>query len=309
MNFVEKISGAVRIPPALVPGDLIGIAAPASPFNRAAFEKGLMVLRSMGYQPYLPDGLFQHDGYLAGSDRHRADLLSQLLIDPKIKGVVCARGGFGSIKILPHLDFEKIALSPKVFVGFSDITALLTNLITRCGWAVFHGPTITTLGGADSNTIEGFQRALSEQNPVTLTAQDGRVIHSGWATGPLVAGNLTTLCHMVGTPFMPSLEGCILLIEDRGEAVYRIDRMLTQLRLAGCFDQLAALALGSFSECGTPAQVETVMAKIFFDAQIPILSGFSVGHDQRNLTVPLGLNATLDTRDRTLRLLSAATRL
>ncbi len=308
MNFVEKISEASKKPSALMPGDLIGIAAPASPFNRETFEKGLMVLRSMGYQPYLPEGLFRYNGYLAGSDQHRADILSQLLIDPKIKGVVCARGGFGSIRMLPHLNFEKIALSPKVIVGFSDITALLTNLVSRCCWVVFHGPTITALGDADPNTLQGFRKALSEQNPVTLIAQDGKVIHAGCASGPLMAGNLTTLCHMVGTPFMPCLKGCILLIEDRGEAVYRIDRMLTQLKMAGCFDQLAALALGSFSECGKMAQVEAVVADIFSDAQIPIISGFGVGHDHRNITVPLGLNATLDTRDRTLRLLSAATR-
>jgi muramoyltetrapeptide carboxypeptidase len=307
MNFVEKYYEPVRTPPALVSGDLIGVAAPASPFNRSRFENGVMVLQSMGYQVYLPEGLYERDGYLAGPDRHRADVLGHLLTNPDIKGVVCARGGFGSMKMLPHLDFEKIALSPKVFVGFSDITALLTTLVHRCGWVVFHGPTITALGEADRESIDGLKQAISGRDPVALLAQDGRVLHSGQASGPLLAGNLTTLCHMVGTPFMPSLEGAILLIEDRGEPVYRVDRMLTQLKMAGCFKRLAGLALGSFSECGATAQIENLVSKIFSDTQIPILSGFGVGHDPRNLTVPLGLNASLNTRDRSLRLHSAAT--
>jgi muramoyltetrapeptide carboxypeptidase len=306
MNFSEKYSKPLKKPPGLVPGDTIGVAAPASPFDHTVFEKGLLVLESLGFDLFVPDEIFQHDGYLAGSDQTRADQLLRLMTDPQIKGIIAARGGFGSMKLLPLLDYDIIAPVPKVFIGFSDITALLFNWVEKCGWVVFHGPTVTTLGNADPESIDGLRLAVMGNRPVTLVSK-GNTIIPGIAAGPIMAGNLTTLCHLVGTPYMPNLKGCILLIEERGEVPYRIDRMLTHMKMAGSLDQLAGLALGSFTECGALFTIENLVSKLFHDQGIPILSGFEVGHDQRNLTLPIGLDATLDTDKHRLVLHAVAT--
>ena len=299
--------GPIKKPLPLSPGDTVGIVAPASPFNLTNFNKGLTVLQSLGFKTLLPNEIFQDEGYLAGSDKSRANQLIRLLADSRVKGIICARGGFGAMKILPLLDFDYIQSFTKVFIGFSDITALLASFVKKCRWVVFHGPNVTTLRNADAKSLEIFQQAVSGRIPLTIFAPDGNVLFPGVVTGPLMAGNLTTLCHLIGTPYMPNLNGRILLIEDRGEALYRIDRMLTQMKIAGSFDKLAGLALGGFTDCGTVLEVESIVAKIFYDCQIPILSGFEVGHNHRNLTLPLGLNATLDTQNRMLSLQSCAT--
>jgi muramoyltetrapeptide carboxypeptidase len=304
---MEPVSIPIKKPAALKPGDTIGVAAPASPFNRANFEKGLAVLQSLGFKIHIPDDIFQHEGYLAGSDKSRAEQLIRLLVDTRVNGIICARGGFGAMKVLPLLDFDYIKSFPKVFIGFSDLTALLVGFVDKCRWVVFHGPTVTTLMNADQKTIESLQQAISGRIPSTLFARSGNIICEGVATGPLIGGNLTTLCHLMGTPYMPSFKGTVLLIEDRGEAPYRIDRMLTQMKMAGVLDNLAGLALGDFTDCGTALEVESVVAKIFHDCRMPILSGFEVGHNHRNLTFPLGLTATLDTQNRLLSLESCAT--
>jgi muramoyltetrapeptide carboxypeptidase len=298
---------AIKKPPALKPGDTIGIAAPASPFNRTNFDKGLVVLQSLGFKIYIPDDIFQHEGYLAGSDKSRADQLIRLLVDSSVNGIICARGGFGAMKVLPLLDFDCIKSSPKVFIGFSDLTALLVGFVDKCRWVVFHGPTVSTLGNADQKSIESLQQAISGRVSATLLAENGNIICKGVATGPLTGGNLTTLCHLMGTPYMPNLEAAVLFIEDRGEAPYRIDRMLTQMKMAGVLENLAGLVLGDFTDCGAAFEVESIVAKIFHDGRIPILSGFEVGHNHRNLTLPLGLTATLDTQNRSLSLESCAT--
>jgi muramoyltetrapeptide carboxypeptidase len=304
---MKSNSGSLKKPLALSPGDTIGIVAPASPFNRTNFNKGLTVLRSLGFQTFLPNDIFQGEGYLAGSDKSRANQLIQLLANSRVKGIICARGGFGAMKLLPLLNFDYIQSFTKVFIGFSDMTALLASFVEKCRWVVFHGPNVTTLRNADSKSLEMLKQAVSGRVPLTIFAPDGNVLFPGTVTGPLMVGNLTTLCHLIGTPYMPNLNGHILLIEDRGEAPYRIDRMLTQMKMAGSFDKLAGLALGGFTDCGIVSEVESIVAEIFCGCQIPILSGFEVGHNHRNLTLPLGLNATLDTRDRMLSLQSCAT--
>jgi muramoyltetrapeptide carboxypeptidase len=304
---MKPVSLSLKKPPALKPGDTIGVAAPASPFNRANFDKGLVVLQSLGFKIHIPDDLFQHEGYLAGSDKSRADQLMRLLVDSSVNGIIGARGGFGAMKVLPLLDFDYIKSSPKVLIGFSDLTALLVGFVDKCRWVVFHGPTVTALRNANQMSIESLHQAISGRSPATLFARNGNVICKGVATGPLIGGNLTTLCHLTGTPYMPNLNDTILLIEDRGEAPYRIDRMLTQMKMAGVLENLAGLALGDFTDCGTASEVESIVAKIFHDGRIPIVSGFEVGHNRRNLTLPLGLTATLDTQNRSLGLESCAT--
>jgi len=304
----SPIANQMNLPRALKPGDRIGIAAPASPFDGKSFEAGLGVLESMGFDPVVPEGLFEKNGFLAGTDQHRADQLTRLFTDPAIDGIICARGGYGSMRILPLLDADTLAKHPKVFVGFSDITALIGFLVQRCGMTVFHGPSVTTLGDGNPQTRDCLQAALTRADPLTLTAEAGQTIGSGRAEGPFFCGNLTILCHLTGTPFQPDLKDRILLIEDRGEAPYRIDRMLTQMRMAGCFQDLAGLALGSFTDCGSSRQINEIVADRLNGLDIPILAGFDAGHEGVNLTLPVGGAVRLDTASRTLSFLNSAVR-
>jgi len=287
-------------PPRLRPGDTIGIVAPAGPFEKERFMRGVAVLESMGFDVSFDDDIFVKQGYLAGSDDHRAGRINRLFEDQSIKAVVCARGGFGAMRILDLIDYDAVQNNPKIFVGFSDISALLSVLNKRCGLVAFHGPMVNSLADSDGRTKETLRAALASDTKLELTPEKGLVIKPGLASGPVGGGNLTTLCHLVGTPYAPKFKGQILLLEDKGEAAYRIDRMLSQMKLAGCFDGLAGLMLGSFDDCGDISEVHRITEEIFKDADIPILAGFDIGHGQTNLTVPLGLEATLDTDQKRL---------
>lgn len=287
-------------PPLLKPGGRAGIAAPAGPFERELFEKGLDVLKSLGFELVIPDGLHAVEGYLAGPDVHRAAVFNALLVDPDIQGIFCARGGYGSMRILEHIDFEALRRRPKVFVGFSDITALHTAIFKSCGLVTFHGPVVTSLAAADAETVAALYQAVTGAGPMRVSAPEARVLRSGRACGMLAGGNLTTLCHLLGTAWAPDFSGSILLLEDVGEAPYRIDRMLFQMKAAGCFQDLSGLVLGHFKNCGPPERIEAIFRRMTADLDIPVLSGLGVGHGRRNITLPLGKTATLDTADKTL---------
>jgi muramoyltetrapeptide carboxypeptidase len=205
------------------------------------------------------------------------------------------------------LDFELIQKNPKIFVGFSDISALLTVLYSKCRLVTFHGPVVTTLGSATQATKTAMFSALSSDTSFEVNAKNGITIKPGLAKGPVLGGNLATLCHLVGTPFEPSLEGHILLIEDRGEAPYRIDRMLTQMKMAGCFEGLAGVALGSFEACNGMDEIFKIVDQIFTGNTVPILAGFEIGHGKTNITVPIGLEATLNTDRQSIFFHEAAT--
>jgi len=282
-------------PPRLKPGDTIGIVSPAGPFDPEKFMKGKTVLESMGFQTFFDEGIFQKHGFLAGTDIQRSDQVNRLFADPTVQAIACARGGYGSMRILSFLDFETIQTHPKIFLGFSDISALLSVLYDQCGLVTFHGPVVTTLAYATDKTVMAMKTALTSVAPLELIPEDGTVIKPGVCSGILAGGNLTTLCHLVGTPYAPDFKGKILLLEDVGEMPYRIDRMLTQMKLAGCFNGIAGLILGAFKECGHLNEIVEIFDNIFEDADIPILAGFDMGHGEHNLTIPMGLGATLDT--------------
>ncbi len=284
-----------KIPDRLYSGDTIGVIAPAGPFNRERFKKGIKALESMGFAVFVPKGVFKRDGYHAGPGEHRAKMVNDLFINPIIKAIVCARGGFGAMKILSMLDYAVIQQHPKAFVGFSDISALLSTLYTLTGLVTFHGPMVTTLSDATQKTKKAMISALSSEKPLEIASEKGVTIRSGCSSGPVSGGNLTTLCHLVGTPFEPDYTGHILFLEDQGEAVYRIDRMLTQMRLAGCFDGLGGLLLGSFDNCGKDDEIFRVVESVFQGEDIPMLAGFEIGHGKDNMTVPIGIDATLNT--------------
>ncbi len=291
---MEHVKARPIRPPRLNPGDAIGIVAPASPFDQNLFNQGLNILESMGFRPIVPDGLFEKAGYLAGSDAHRAKLVAQLFKDPSVNGIVCAKGGYGCLRILPLLDFDAIRENPKVFIGHSDITALLAALTVQTGLVTFHGPVVTTLADAPDFTQHSMKTAISANTHLEITPGNAVTIKSGRTQNPLIGGNLTTLCHLLGTPFEPNFDDHILLLEDRGEAHYRIDRMLSQMKLAGCFERIAGLVLGSFEECGTLDGIFQIFEEHFRDFGIPILAGFDVGHGKQNTTIPFGIDAVLD---------------
>lgn len=278
----------------LKPGDTIGIVAPAGPFDRGKFFKGKAVLESAGFRTFFDDAIFRKHGFLAGNDLQRADQVNRLFTDPSIQAVICARGGYGSMRILPFLDVKTIRKHPKIFLGFSDISVLLSVIQDWCDLITFHGPVVTTLANAAEETITSLLTILTSGTTLELTPEKGIIIKPGVASGRMAAGNLTTLCHLVGTPYAPTFNGKILLLEDIGEAPYRIDRMLTQMKLAGCFNGMAGLVLGSFKDCGSLNEIFNVVLRIFEDTDIPILAGFDIGHGKQNFTIPLGLSATLD---------------
>jgi muramoyltetrapeptide carboxypeptidase len=278
-------------------GDTFGIAAPAGSFDRKLFDSGVRILHDMGFNTKIDERIFGHSGYLAGTDDQRTNQLVQMIDDDQVNAIICARGGFGCLRMLPHLDFEIVQRNAKPLVGFSDITALHQALFMRAGLVTFHGPTVTTLARSDSASWQSMLHALTQPDPVRLDLSQANIVQDGVAHGAFLGGNLTTLSHLIGTPFMADLTDCVLLLEETGEKPYRIDRMLTHLRLAGCLDALAGLVLGTFDDCGAMAEIEALVLHHFGSDQIPIVSEVSIGHGSCNLTVPLGLPAELDTHN------------
>lgn len=275
-------------------GDAVGIVAPAGHFDTETFHQGIAILESMGFVPVLGRHLFEKDGTFAGTDFHRAAQVNRFFSDPKIKAVFCARGGFGAMRILSLLDFERIQKNPKSLIGFSDITALHAAIALRSNLVTIHGPTVTTLAKATKKARTSFYSVLATDHIPIIKPRNGLSLQGGSAEGRVSGGNLTTLCHLVGTPFQPDLDGCIVFFEDIGEAEYRIDRMLTQMKLAGCFNGVAGVALGNFRRCGKRETIDKIFFEAFKEYGIPILSGFTLGHQKSNLTIPLGIVATLD---------------
>ena len=292
MEFKQK---KLLKPVRLERGATIGIVAPASPFDKVKFYQGIEALESMGFRTSVSEDLFVTNGYLAGTDRHRANMVNRLFADKNIKAVVCAKGGFGSLRMLSLLDLQLIERNPKIFIGFSDISALLYVFLANCGLVTFHGPMVTTLADATEETKNSMFLTITTDIKPVLKPKEGVTINPGIASGPVAGGNLTTLCHLAGTPYTPNFKGKILLLEDKGEAAYRIDRMLSQMKLAGCFDGLKGLALGSFEDCGKLDEIFLIVDDIFKENKIPILAGLEIGHGTNNFTVPMGLEATLDT--------------
>ena len=291
---------APLLPRRLRSGSVIGVAAPASPFVPDVLERGVQVLREMGFEVRYSEDLFDSCGYLAGSDEHRAAAFNRLVVDPQIDAIMCARGGYGSLRILPLLDYAGVAEHPKAVIGFSDITALLWALYSRCGLVGFHGPLVTTLADAAAADRCALWNAVASEEHLRLRFETAAVIRPGRTRAPVAGGNLTTLCHLLGTPYAPAFRDHILFLEDRGEAPYRLDRMLTQMKMAGCFDGMQGLVLGRFEDCGAREEVWRVVAEVFGEADWPILAGVDAGHSGPNVTIPLGVEAVLDAEGRTL---------
>jgi muramoyltetrapeptide carboxypeptidase len=283
-----------------MPGDTLGIVAPSSPFDSRQFQAGLRFIQELGFRVVYPETIFKKKRYLAGPDDLRAQSFNAMFADRDIKAVLCARGGYGALRMLPLIDFDLIRAHPKLLIGCSDVSVLLNAVFAECGLPALHGPMVASLGRASETTKQAFSRIFSSSQPPAITPEHPVVVKSGKASGTLTGGNLTTLCHLTGTPFMPDFSGHILLLEDVGELPYRIDRMLFQMKIAGCFDRIKGVILGSFKNCGDLDQLYDIFKDIFCNDPIPVLAGFDMGHDEPNLPVPFGIRATLDTDSATL---------
>ena len=296
---------AFQAPRGLAPGARVAVIAPASAFDRASFESGLACIGAR-YDVHYQPAIFERHRYLAGSDERRLQELAGALLDPAIKGVFCARGGYGTTRLLPRL----AALghhAPKPLVGFSDITALHLWL-QSLGVISIHGPVLTQLGLLPGETRQRLFHLLESTAPAPpLHGSETWV--PGVAEGPLLGGTLSVVTRLLGTPYLPSLEGAILLLEDVGERPYRLDRMWTHLELAGVLRQLRGIALGSFTNCEEPDadyRAADVLRELAAAAGLPCAAGFPIGHGAANEPVPLGARVRLDATARSLTFLEAA---
>jgi muramoyltetrapeptide carboxypeptidase len=293
----------VRKPRALRAGDRIAIVAPASPFAKADFDAGLTELRSLGFEPVYDETVFERDGYVAGSAETRARALRGAWQDPSIAAVVAARGGYGSVQVLPLLDPTLMAVHAKAFIGYSDNTSILTWLTLRLGLVSFHGPMIEGRlakgeAGYDRDT---FQRCLSTPAPAGEISHPAmEAIKHGEAAGMLIGGTLTQIAASLGTPFaFDPPQGCILFLDEVAERPYRIDRMLTQLRLAGILGRASALVFGELPRCDEPGgdpAIRAVLARLTEEFHGPVLFGLPSGHTSGpTLTLPFGVRTRVVT--------------
>ncbi|MBS0364594.1 MAG: LD-carboxypeptidase [Proteobacteria bacterium] len=291
---------------ALKPGARVAVVAPASSFDRDAFEAGLAVLAGR-YQPqYRPD-IFSRERYLAGDDARRADELTAALADPAIHAVFCARGGYGATRLLARLGGGAPPGAPKPLVGFSDVTSLHLWM-QAYGRISIHGPVLTQLARLGPAAHQRLFDLLENPRPApALRGTDTFV--GGVAEGPLLGGNLSVVTRLLGTPFMPPLDGAVLLLEDRGERPYRLDRMWTHLKLAGVFDRIRGIVLGEFTECedkDAPWRSTELLRELAQATGLPCAAGFPIGHGEHNEAVALGARVRLDADACELRFLQAA---
>ncbi len=312
-------------PKALKPGDTIGLVCPAySAFIRQDVQFAAEALQTLGFKTKIGKHVFDRNGYLAGKDADRAADINEMFADKEVKGIIAMHGGWGSARILPLIDYKTIERNPKVFMGYSDITALLLAIYERTGLVTFHGP----VGSSTWNTFstDYFRKtvmdgeAVEMSNPAgkkdNLVQTDDRIytITSGTVNGRLLGGNLTVLSHILGSSYVPDFKNTILFLEDVGEQVYRMDRMFTQLKLAGILDKIAGFVFGKCSEC--PPSRESygslTLEDLFEDhirpLKIPAFSGSMIGHISNKFTVPLGVNAMIDANTGVIRLTEPAVR-
>lgn len=274
---------------ALREGGHVRVIAPSSPFDRALFDEGVRRLRARYVVSY-DEALFEKDGFLAGTDARRLAELRAALADPSVDAIVAARGGHGATRILAGLDVDTVRAAGKLLVGFSDVTALHA-VWQRAGLRSIHGSMVAALGRLPEARVARWMRAVEGDEPFSShaarwTAGSARVV------GPLVGGNLAVLCALLGTPYFPPVDGGVLLLEDVGEAPYRLDRMLTSLRLAGVLDRVAGVVVGDFTDCAPRADGRTaddVLRERLGSLGIPVVASVPVGHaEEENWEVALG---------------------
>lgn len=284
------------LPRSVRPGSRLAIVAPAGPFNEDSFRKGLAWL-SLRYDVSTRPDIFSKSGYFAGSDERRLAELNEAILDPAIDAIVCARGGFGTTRLLPGIDPAAIREANKMIVGFSDITALHA-LWSHAGVRSVHAPMVAALGTASEIIRKKWIAALEDPaEPLRWNLQTRNPSPRESVSGILTGGNLAVLGALIGTPYSPPLDDRILFLEDVGERPYRVDRLLTTMAQAGWFDRIRGLLIGAFTE-GEPGTdgvtIDEVLIRHFRDVPFPVLTGLSAGHIDDNEPLPFGAKLRIE---------------
>lgn len=307
-------------PPALRPGDVIGIIAPASNVQRENLEAGCNELRRLGYKSLYFDSIFEKDLYFAGTLHRRLRELEDMFTNDEVRAILCARGGYGTNYFLGKIDIAKIIAHPKIFVGYSDLSNLMTFFTDRCGLVTFHGPMAAKdFDHTDGVDLASWNAALSGQSAWELKSSTGSgatTLVKGEAEGILYGGCLSILAASLGTPYEIETEGTILFLEDVATKPFQIDRMLMQLKLAGKLKEVRGIIFGEMLECiqtqNQEYSLQEVVLRIVGDLGIPVAYGLRSGHvSHANITLPFGVRAALSAQpaEVTLKILEAATTL
>lgn len=292
-------------PPKLKIGDTIGIPSPASPVNSKKLKRGVLKLNKLGYKVVLDKNVLAKRGFLAGEDKIRADALNKMFGNKKIDAILCSRGGYGTLRILDLLDYNKIKKNPKILVGFSDITALHLAINKKCNLVTFHGPMVAgDFSKLSTYNKTYFFKAVSQTNPIGKIQNSKRignwkVIAAGKASGKILGGNLTLICRLMGTDYEPDFKDKILFLEDINSEPYQIDSLLAQLQLAGVLDKVKGVVIGEFFNFGPRKKEDSSSRQIFEDyfkdRPYPVIYPVSCGHGKDKITIPLGAKVTIDT--------------
>jgi len=288
----------------LEPGAHVALIAPAGPLQKPEdLPRAQENTRLLGWEPIVGPHATERVGYLAGNDRDRLNDINRALRDPKIDAIWCLRGGYGLMRILPGIDYEALARTPKAIIGYSDVTALHAAVQRKCRLVTYHGPTARET--MTDLSRDSLRRAVVEQADSCGVAPNAREINAGVAEGRLVGGNLAVLAALCGTPFAPDLSDGILILEDINEPVYRIDRMFQQLKLAGALNRCKAIAFGECTSCtddagGGGRSFDEVLGELAHSLGVPCLAGIPVGHIAEQWTIPLGATARLETSNRAI---------
>ena len=303
-------------PPALNPGNTLGIVSPASPApDPKNIDRAAANLEKLGFKIKFARNVRKRHGFLAGTDRERAGDLMHMFTDRNVHGIICVRGGYGAARLLPLLDYKAIRANAKVFVGYSDITALHCAFLKKANLVSFHGPMLNSDFSNDEMPKFSLQSFLHAVQQTKEYPKSGRGISKGYqcdtikvlrrgiARGQLIGGNLSIICTMIGTPWQPVFKGRILFLEDLGEQPYRVDRMLTHLLNCGLLQQVAGIAIGVNKDCEDPRankggeyrqSLEEVFRERLLPLEVPVIIGLPFGHVPLNATLPVGANVLLD---------------
>ncbi|MBW1635719.1 MAG: LD-carboxypeptidase [Deltaproteobacteria bacterium] len=292
-------------PPPLKKGDTLSIIAPAGQLkDLEAFSKGICILKEMGFSVKFPKDLWPGQDYLADSDKNRADELNKMFGDPEINGLIMMRGGYGCLRMMDRIDLKQIIRNPKIIVGFSDISILQNYLYEKIGMVSLHGPVVTSLHKCSNGALESFYHCLTGAWHSPVKPPKIEILRQGpTSSGPLVGGNLASMVTLLGTSYDFNWEGKIVLLEDIDEPPYRIDRMLTQLFLAGKMQNISGLILGDFSISSYIDEIEklryseqiwTRVLELSAHSAYPVWANFPFGHCPENTAFPLGASATME---------------
>jgi muramoyltetrapeptide carboxypeptidase len=297
-------------PRALKPGDTVGVVSPSAAIDREYLERGVAALKTIGFRVKVSHHALDRAAIVAGPDAVRASELQTFFADPEVDAIFAARGGYGAGRILPLLDFDAIARTPKVFMGFSDATFILNAMVGRAGMVCFHGPMVAMdfARGLGEDSLDHLRRLLAGEAGFELPAR--AALRTGVAEGEVVGGCLSMVAAAIGTPYAPPFDGAILFLEDTGEKAYRIDRMLVQLGQAGVFARVAAVVFGALRPPNGSETEDRLISECVAERaaclNCPVLFGIEAGHGSANFAIPFGVRAQVDAAARRLTFLEPA---